>query len=60
MIDYSLLSLKEKLEDGLNVKVDLLGSVIDQATIDTINRMNYIYVNGNLNESGVGVAEKRY
>lgn len=41
MVDYSLLSLKEKLEEGLNVKVDLLGSVIDMATQDTIKRMNY-------------------
>ena len=43
MIDYSLLSLKEELEDGLNV--DSLGSVINKVTKDTMDRIRYICVN---------------
>lgn len=43
MVDYRSLSLKEKLEDGLNVKVDLLGSVFDKATINTLTRLGFAY-----------------
>ncbi len=43
MIDYRSLSLKEKLKDGLNVKVDLLGSVFDVATINTLIRAGFAY-----------------
>lgn len=43
MVDYRSLSLKERLEDGLNVKVDLLGSVFDTATINTLMRSGFTY-----------------
>jgi hypothetical protein len=43
MVDYRSLSLKEKLEDGLNVKVDLLGSVLDAATVNTLIRSGFTY-----------------
>lgn len=43
MIDYRSLSLKQKLKDGLNVKVDLLGSVFDAATVNTLKRAGFGY-----------------
>ena len=57
MIDYDLLSIKEKLDDGLNVKTDLIGSVFDRATIDTINRMNYSPIIISSDKSGADSAE---
>lgn len=50
MIVYSLLSLKEKLKEGVNAKVDAL----NQGIIDTIKRMSVCI---HLNRSGVCIAK---
>ena len=43
MVDYRSLSLNEKLKEGLNVDVHLLGSVFDVATINTLIRSGFAY-----------------
>lgn len=46
-MDYSLLSLNEKLSDGLNVKINSITPLLDNGTINTLLRLGYVFTNLN-------------